>query len=345
MKHIGLLCTALLCICCTLTSHAQESLGQNGTLSGTVFGDYYWMAKNNDSNIQNKNGFWFRRIYLTYEHQLGESFSSRVRLEMSSSGDFQSDIEMEPTVKDAYLKWQGEDHAILGGISSTPTWGLVEDVWGYRSIEKSPLDLFDFGNSRDFGVSFTGRIGDSKKIKYHFFAGNGNSNKPDIDKGKKLMLSVGYYINDHIVVEGYADWNNRTNGLDSYTSQLFAGYRSEPFTIGALAAVQDLEPLDNISETTVDLVSLFSHFRLEENIKGYLRADHLFGRYIGGSSNSYIPFAERGEPTIIIGGFDFSLNEQVHLMPNLETIVYNEDASGLSSETDLVPRLTFFFEF
>ncbi len=347
MKRIGLLCTLLLCMF-NSQSLAQVSVGEKGTLSGTVFSDYYWMAQHHDSDIEGQNGFWFRRIYLTYDRQFSDSFSSRVRLETSSSGDFQSDPKMIPSVKDAYLKWQNENHQILAGISSTPTWGLVEDVWGYRSVEKSPQDLYGFGSSRDFGLSFKGSLGKAGDLNYHFFVGNGNGNRPEVNKGKKVMLSLGYEITDQLIVQGYADYNETAddpNAQDSYTGQVFVGYQSDDFNAGALYSYQQRETGIGGPDLELDLASVFANFSLSETVWGYIRADHLFDSYPGGSGNSYIPFAEGVESTFMVAGADILLEEQIHLMPNVEAIAYGENVFGQTPDTDIIPRLTLSYEF
>lgn len=343
MKRIGLLCTLLLFIFSSQLL-AQVSVGEKGTLSGRVYSDYYWMAQHHNPDIEGQNGFWFRRIYLTYERKFSDAFSSRLRFEAASSGDFGAESEMIPNVKDAYLKWQNERHQIYAGISSTPTFGLAEDIWGYRSVEKSPLDLYDYGSSRDFGLSFKGKLGKAGNLNYHFFLGNGNSNRAEIDKGKKLMFSLGYQITEHFVVEGYVDWNGVPNGLDTYTAQLFAGYKSETLNLGVLAAHQDTEPL-NVEEAGVDLVSMFTNFKINDFVRGYLRADHSFESYVGGSDNSYIPFAEGVESTFMVGGLDIVLEHQIHLMPNVETIVYGKNMLGQTPTTDIIPRMTLFYKF
>lgn len=326
---------------------AQQKADVADDLSASVFGDYYWMAQNHNNNLQNSNGFRFRRIYLTYEHDITQSFSGRLRLGVNSDGSLNSGTQFEPYVKDAYVKWQGarNRHQIRAGISATPTWQVTEDVWQYRSVEKTPLDLFGFGSSRDFGLSFKGFIDKNKNLQYNFFVGNGNGTRTDFDRGKKLMLALSYYIGNHFVVQGYADWNNATNGLDRYTGQLMVGFQSDKVNVGALAAYQDTQPLGNIEDVPIDLASFFINFDLDDYVRGYLRADHLFGVYNGGSNNDYIPFAESGRPTIIMGGFDFYVNEYLHLLPNVETIIYNEDNFGLAPEPDIMPRLTFSFRF
>ena len=346
MKRTGLL--FLLIGLWTVPAMAQVSVGDNGTFGGRVYSDYYWMAQHHNDDIEGQNGFWFRRIYATYEHRWSEAFSSRLRLEMNSSGDFESDPEMTPTVKDAYLRWKKGDHQITAGISSTPTFGLTEDVWGYRSVEKSPQDLYDFGSSRDFGLSFQGALGQENDLSYHFFVGNGNSNRPDVNSGKKVMLSLGYKITDNIVVQGYADYNDTADdptAQDYYTGQFFAGYRGNGFNAGALYSYQHRETGIGGADIELDLVSAFANVTINDTVSGYLRADHLFDPYPGGSDNSYIPFAEGVESTFMVAGADILLEEQIHLMPNIEVIAYGENAFGQTPATDVIPRLTLFYEF
>ncbi len=41
-------------------------------ISGLAFGDFYWIAANHDENLKDRNGFWFRRLYLTFDKALTE---------------------------------------------------------------------------------------------------------------------------------------------------------------------------------------------------------------------------------------------------------------------------------
>ncbi len=119
-------------------------------ISGLVFGDYYWVASNHNNSLEDSNGFWLRRMYLTFDKPLTKTIDTRLRFEMNSAGDFSTKSKLDPFVKDAYVRWKfSKLHQAYIGLSSTPTWNVVEGFWGYRSIEKTILDLQKFGNSRD----------------------------------------------------------------------------------------------------------------------------------------------------------------------------------------------------
>lgn len=128
---------------------AQDSEESSSKISGLAFGDYYFIAENHNSSIKNQHGFWFRRIYFTYEYTLDNHWSSRFRLEMSNEGDFESNSDMVPIVKDAWLKYKFANQSIYLGMSATPTFALIEDTWGYRSVEKVSVDLYKMGSSKN----------------------------------------------------------------------------------------------------------------------------------------------------------------------------------------------------
>ncbi|SHF51160.1 hypothetical protein SAMN05443144_109142 [Fodinibius roseus] len=325
----------------------QVSAPDKGSFSGLIFSDYYWFAESHNADLKGKNGFWFRRIYFTYDHEISNSFSSRLRLEMSSPGDFASNEKMTPVVKDIFLRWERAGHQITAGISSTPIFGLIEDVWGYRPVEKAPQDLFGFGSSRDFGVSFKGALGSDQQAGYHLFIGNGNSNKAELNKGKKIMLALSYNLTDHLVLQVYGDWDDRPGSSDWKTVQGFSGYQSEHFNFGISYTHQIRENINNsLGDNELDLVSLFTNMELTDNIKGFARADHLFDPVLDGESISYLPMSSAAESaTFLVGGVDLSLHENIHLIPNVETVVYGENEAGVRPNSDIVPRLTLFYTF
>lgn len=327
---------------------AQSNQNHNGEFSGVVYSDYFWVAANHNNDFEGQNGFWIRRVYFTYDRELSDAFSARFRLEGSSPGDFTTEAKITPVIKDLYVRWSNDQHQVEVGITSTPTWGLVEDVWGYRSVEKSPLDLLDFSSSRDFGISAKGELDQEGRLNYHLMFANGSSNKSETNKGKKIMLSLGYELTEHLVVEGYADYSKNDNSNNWYTLQGFAGYQSDDFNLGLLYAHQARETSIVGSNPNIDLdiASIFTNFRLSETAKGFFRIDHTFNPVPGVQNNDYFPISNRAGSTILITGVDFDLSEEVHLMPNIEAASYQDpDDGGLKPDGDLIPRMTLSYSF
>lgn len=344
MRRIILLCF-LVAAMWTNSAMAQVSVGESGTIQGTVFADFYWIPLNHNSDLEGKNGFWFRRVRFTYDRELSESFSSRFRLDMSSEGDFFTSSKIIPEVKDAYLKWSNEQHSIYAGISSVPTWAVIEDIWGYRSVEKTPLDLQGFGSSRDFGIKVLGKLGEEEKVGYNFMLGNGNSNRNELNQSKKFMLALNYRLTDRWIVEAYGDFNGQPNSRNIYTAQGFLGYQSDNLNFGALYAYQFRNKTLVAGDLNLNLASIFANLKISEEATTFLRVDHMFNPNPNGEGIDFLPFSNQAESTLLIAGIDFLADSVVHIIPNIETIVYGESSTGSTPKADLIPRLTLHYNF
>lgn len=321
---------------------ACNAFAGDGKISGYMFGDYYYVAKNHSADLEDRNGFWFRRIYLTYDQGLDDGFAVRFRMEMNSAGDFSSKSKLTPVVKDAYLKWKRSRHSIIVGISSTPTWEVVEKVWGYRSVEKTPLDLQRFGSSRDFGLAFKGSLDAQKRLTYHFMLGNGSSNGSENNEGKKLMLSLGARPLKNVIVEGYVDFEERPGHSDRVTLQAFAAYQAERFRIGAQFAHQSRQVGAGAENLKLQIASVFAAMQLSNRTRAFARLDRTFDPNPDGAKISYLPFDPSAKSTFFLAGVELRPVGTVRIMPNIETVFYDK-VSGNRPDTDVIPRITFYY--
>ena len=327
----------------TLVPALQAGESKTGKFTGLVFGDYYWIAANHRPDIEDLNGFWIRRIYFTYDKGLSQHLSMRFRLEMNSPGNFTGG-NMTPFVKDAYITWKSGRTAILGGISPSPTFSLIEKIWGYRPVEKTADDLQKFGSSREFGLAVKGSLTPDNKVKYHFMFGNGNGTKSDTNKGKKVMLALSVYPTEHVVFEAYGDFNDLPGSNDIYTLQGFLAFKSEAGRVGIQYTYQKRKNEDpEAGDKELNLGSVFGVARVSPQVHVFGRVDRMFDPNPRGPDISYLPFA-RAKNTLIIGGFDVEVEKALHLMPNVEWILY-DDVNGVSIDSDVVPRLSFFLNF
>jgi hypothetical protein len=315
-----------------------------GKFSGYMFGDYYYVASNHNTQLEKLNGFWFRRVYFTYDRNLSDKFSIRLRFEMAHPGDFTTKDKMIPFVKDAYLKYKMGTHQIILGISPTPTWEVIEKIWGYRSVEKTPLDLQKFGSSRDLGIAIKGNLVETGKVKYHFMLANGNSNKSETNKGKKALLSVGFYPNKNIIIEIYGDYDDRPGSTDRITTQGFIAYKTKKFRVGLQYAHQ-IRKVQNASDLTLDIASVFAAGKIGQKTNLFVRVDKMLDPNPDGNKISYIPFDPTAKSTFIVGGVDITPLKTVHLMPNVEFVVYEKNNNGVKPDSDIIPRFTFYYKF
>ena len=325
-----------------LNLFAQDE--SSGKLSGYMFGDYYYIVKNHNSDLKDQHGFWFRRIYFTYDYKINQNWSTRLRLEMNQEGDFTSKIAMVPVVKDAWLRYKFSGQSIYVGISSTPTWSLIEDVWGYRSLEKTPLDLNKMASSRDFGIAGKGKFDEDGIFNYHVMFGNGSSNKQEIDKGKSGMLSLSAKLKNGLILEFYGDYADHAGNTDTYILQGFAAFQMENFRIGAQYAYQLLQQ-GSESDKWLRLASVFAVGDVSENVSLLARVDRTFNQNPKGDDIAYIPLDPTAKYTLLIFGVDWHPIKNVKIIPNIEYVSYSKNSEGVTPDEDLFSRITFYWSF
>jgi hypothetical protein len=227
------------------------------------------------------------------------------------------------------------------GLSSTPTWGTVEKVWGYRSVEKTPLDLQKLGSSRDVGVALKCDL--ENLLKVHLMAGNGASNKSETDKHKKLLLSLGVEPVDGVIVEAYGDVLTGPEGENIFTAQGFAAYQTEKGRVGVQFAHQTRQ--GEKEDTKLEIGSVFAVLQPLEKVAVFARYDRMFDPNPSGEKISYIPFDSTAKSNFFVAGLDFSPQKNVHIIPNVEIVLYDEPDSGDKPDTDIIPRITLYYKF
>ncbi len=321
----------------------------NGRISGLLYSDFYWVVNNHIEDLEGENGFWARRVYLTYDNNITQRVAFRIRFEMNSPGDFTSNDILEPYVKDLYANWAiNETHSLIAGISPTPTWGLIEDIWGYRSVEKSPEDLYKLGSSRDFGIALQGRLTEAGKLRYHAMVGNGSGIGAETNRWKKYMLSLAWWFNENLVIEAYGDYNRTDETNIRAAAHGFAGYTSDRINLGAMYAVQsrteEKSGADDITQT-FDVASLFANISLNQKWTAILRADQMFAPNPQGPTIDYIPFSDQAESTLVLIGLGFEPVPNLHVIPNIETVFYGEAPDETTPNSDVIFRTTLAYTF
>ncbi len=307
-----------------------------GSLSGYVFGDFYYVSQHHDPAIDGMNGVWFRRIYFTYDQKTSPRASIRVRLEMNSPGDFRTAESMKPSVKDAYLRYTAGQTTYLLGLIPTPTLAMVEDLLGYRPYEKTPLDLWRMGHSRDFGLGVKLRVGATKIFGV---VGNGSHTKSETDRGKAVYLSLEHALSRAWTLGLYADINDRSNASDRRTFQVFLAYRGPRAKAGLLYAYQDRKGEEDLS-----IFSLYAESRFAERARVFARADWLDNPVPDADKISYFVLANNARPTFYHFGLVYEVTKDFYLAPNVEWVTYAQPSGGGPAPDDAIfLKATFFY--
>jgi hypothetical protein len=313
-------------------------------IGGLVYADYYDVAQSHREALDGQNGFWLRRVYLTYDHTLSKAFSLRLRLEANSKGDFQSTGVNTPYVKDAWLKWSHGAHAVSFGMAPTPNVDFVDAFQGYRSLERNPLDLYKWDSSRDLGLLAQGGLGKEARTGYSFQFGNGSGTGSEVDHSKSVRAQLLHRFASGLVLEAYADWQDRPESRDISTLEAFAGWREKAWRASLQYGHQQRrEAGPERSDLSLDFLSAFGAVDVSSRLSLVGRLDRNLDPVPGGEEIDYLPFSEQARSWFALLALDVTLAKSVHLLPNVELSTYDEAQDGTTPRGDVVPRLTLFF--
>jgi len=324
-------------------SPAEKPWYEKLQISGYVFGDAYLVVAHHDPEIDGANGFWLRRGYLTFDFAIAEKWSARFRLEVDSPGDFETGSRLEPFVKDAYLAWMDRGHELYLGIASSPTFERVESFWGYRHVEKTPIDLYRMGRSRDFGVAYKGRVADGR-VTFHVMLGNGDGEGSETNEGKKGMFSLAFEPTEHLVLEIYADAEDRPDSTARTTYHAFVGFKAAKSRYGIEYALQDRQVADAPDEALA-VASVFGVWDCAAKLSLLARFDRAFDGNSEASEIPYLVLADNTKLDFALLGLDYKIHPKISLIPNLEYVTYRETDGLPPPDDDLIARLTLFFQF
>lgn len=313
-------------------------------ISGLVYADYYYVAANHRDELVDRNGFWLRRVYITYDHTLTDAFALRVRLEMNSEGDFTSTDVSNAYLKDAWLKWTRGAHSLAFGMASTPQIEFVEGFQGYRSIEKTPFDLYRWDSSRDLGVLLQGSLGEARRTSYSLQVGNGSGTGSEIDRSKTVRAQISRRFARGLALEGYVDWQDRPEGQDISTLEGFAGWQEAKWRASLQYGWQKRRKAsDSGLDLDLEFLSAFATLQVTPTLAIVGRLDRSFDPIPGGETIDYLPFSETARTLFGFAAVDVTLAKTVHLIPNIEWTTYSRAPDGSTPASDFVPRVTLFF--
>jgi hypothetical protein len=341
-------------------------LGQDtpkGKIHGYMFGDYFYnIARDKDaSSISNAaekgekdfNAFQFRRIYLGYDYTISKKFSTRLRLEANQS-EKTSGGKVGLFVKDAYLKWKNiiDGSDLIVGFSPTPTFGVSESYWGYRSLAKTIMDLRKIASSRDFGLAAKGKLNSNGSINYWLMVGNGEGNEPEDDKHKSIYAHIAVEPIKDFTITLYGDYRSAEDipGLNAsdmlsnnlLTTAFFAGFKQKgKYSFGLEGFYQtqqnELATANSFDDQTSMGISLFGSADLSEKFSLVGRYD-----YFDPISNSNY---EGDVRNYFLAALNYKADSKVWVMPNIVMETYDNLPDGTEFNSAITGRITLYYKF
>ena len=317
--------------------------------SGLMFGDYYYFKSDNVAAFNAQQGFWFRRIYFTYDRTFSPVLSTRFRLEANSNGRMTSPTAaITPYIKDALVRWAyyGKNQVTIG-IQPTATFEWLEGFFGLRHIEKTPVDLYRIDSSRDFGVSLAGPLNQANSVQYTAQYGNDSGNNSEIDKYKAVRFALRYVTNPGFVAEGFYGYYAKPLSANRQTVQVFAGYQNPKGRVGIQYVHHTRQPNSGTTNpvTTIDVTSGFGVWIVKPS------KFTVFGRFDHSDANpdasgiDYLPIYNKAAFNLGITGIEYYIHPSVRFSPNVEWVTYGTAITGGTkpAKNDVVFRATFFW--
>jgi hypothetical protein len=348
----------------------------SGNVWGYTFGDYYYKMHsatpyfNGNSQYagtgfpKDFNAFDLRRVYLGYDYNISENFSTQLLL--ADEGDNSTlDAAGERTfyLKLANIHWKNFIHnnELVIGQCTTPGFAMMsEGIWGYRNIEKTISDMRGIGKSNDLGISLLGKIDDAGNYGYNLMIGNGTSQKPENNKYKRFYGEVyGKFMDQKLIVDLYGDEETSSTTQSKATFKGFVAYQTTPITVGLELVYQDQvqQATDSINgvKSKVDVtpfgISIFAHGAIiKEKLNWFARYDNYNPDSKYDANASYLGSAPTNyKENFITAGLDWTPNKKVHIEPNIWYDGYSSMKNGVSGDSksnyDMAPRLTFYYIF
>jgi hypothetical protein len=329
-------------VLCLPTLAADEGSHPSLSVGGLLFGDLYYDPGHHLESGDRAAGAVVRRAYLTFNATLGEKTFGRLRFETNQSGEFET-YTYKTQVKDLYLGWNLGRQRLVAGLTSTTTYDLIEQIWGFRYLARTPMDLQGVP-SRDTGLSLSGPLGGSGSFSYRAMVGAGLEFQADSSDSAKWMGAVTWKPAPGWTVDLYADYEDLRGAGQRSTVQAFLAWQGQDVRWGMQYSNQNRR-----GDPPIDLASVFLVKNLGQSTSLVGRVDRLFKPSPKGNNIAYLPMDPSASATTFLGGVAFQLLPHVSLTPNTVVTAYDRSDQGdqprTDPRTDIYLRLTLFIDY
>ncbi len=285
----------------------EQTETPSGKFVGTIFNDFSYVlqepkALNPSSGTAGRNAFLFRRATIGYEYSFNKNINAKIVYDGSSNLLEQGFVDIKNIAPMVDVKI---------GLTQTLSSEVIEQIWGYRSLDATILDRKGYTDEFDMGLTITGRTNTQGTSYARLAVYNGNGVLPENDKIKKIGFAVGNWFDKFSVLELYVDYENLIGGKSVINGKVFYGMTSSKMGMG-VEAFYRLERKMNIA-TGADVNpmggSLYSWFEMMKSLRGVARVDVV--------DNDFADTNVGHREIYLNVGVDYLPVPDVHLIPNL----------------------------
>ena len=280
-----------------------------GQFSGVTYFDYTYDLT---EDAVNDAGFGLKRVYFTYQQELSDNISYK----------FQTDIDYKSSPFNVYLKnakidWNSSIGKITLGMQGMNIFNVTEKTWGFRFLQKSPMDKYKFSSSADMGIGYSGKI---NNLNYSFMYTNGSGykeNENDEHKKisaqlvygeKKLVKKDGFNIGTSFSIEPYDHESGETK--NKTLMAFYGGYAGNGLRIGGEFDTHT----DDGTNITQQIMAGYASYKLSDKLEALVYVD----MYDPDTST------ENDGNTDMIIGVNYRPEKGLTITPNLRTSTPDE---------------------
>jgi hypothetical protein len=262
----------------------------------------------------NDEAFDMKRVYLKYSNTISDDLSFKLTYDIGRSSDTHgslticpdnaedcvdstTDTKLSSYLKHAYINYSQSFGLVSVGVIGTNSYGAQEKTWGYRFIEKSPLDKAKWTNTADFGIGYAKSFGDIN-VSAQILNGEGYKKTQDSEGDFAVYLRLLYGEGKLNKNDGFNVGLVMTNHVDDQLVGLFGGWAKDKIRTGL-----EYNRWDAGSDSYV-MLSNYLNYSLSDKWDVFVRNDRVEEIEISNTeSNAYV-------------GAVWKLNNNLHIAPH-----------------------------
>jgi hypothetical protein len=286
-------------------------IASDGIISGVTYFDY-------SAGPDQSNGFEIRRSYFTYETEVSKGIKFKFQLDVGRQKNDDYNQQLYAYLKNAKVTWDGPVGRLTFGLQGMNVFDVQEKTWGYRFIEKSPMDLYRYASSADLGVGYAVTVGG-----WHgslLVTNGGGYKRVESDPYKKVSGQIFYGKKKLSEAVGF-----NAGGVFTYEPTatdprvifgVFGGFAGDGLRWGA-----EWEQMQNGVQTPSRIIAVYGNYRLLEKLD-------LFGRW-----------DQADEEWYTIAGINYRPGNGLEIAPNIRYTAQN------GGNPELQYKVNFLFKF
>jgi outer membrane murein-binding lipoprotein Lpp len=146
----------------------KPTWADNTKLGATVFADVSNISQSPKPNKVNGTGADIKRAYISVDHKFNDIYSANLTVDLAPNGiDLNGGTygtgttQGSEAIKYAYIQANyAKEFVVQLGAAKMPWIPFVEEIYGYRFVDKVMVDQNKFGNSSDWGLNAHGALFD-----------------------------------------------------------------------------------------------------------------------------------------------------------------------------------------